>query len=422
MGFAPIGAVVALVIPALLVARVPRRWLPPAITLWTLSPAIAFFVLELIGKAVGTPAQPQTGSFGNALLLVGSFLLIPWILICLTGFGIGFAIRTRIRKPPARSLPMNEVTPQRPANTHPVFTPVPVSFPVQPVMEGVSADGKLRYEHRQGEFINGRYDSVSLCAVLIDTATGQTLVDCAGWAGSEITAQPDDSLFLHLRQNQFEWLFRIDSQTKLFRDLGAGGGDKPLSVLARAVKEAWHAPHKSPPQYRHISRDGTIRVDLAAQEWTNGNWVNAPRVIEIASGSVLLDLWGTDWDGTVFFREVGRVRLDCRRAHVGGGLSVVLDVARGCYQITVAPGPGGALPEQPLDGIAEGLEAASRRGARANQAFYVSSHSLAAWKSALLILIGAVVLIAIASYLSVRLEPKPGPLTPIPHVPVSGTR
>jgi hypothetical protein len=427
MGFAPIGAIVALAIPALLVAKVPRRWMPAAIILWMLSPAIAFFVLELIGKMIGTPAQPETGSFGNALLLVGSFLLIPWILTCLAGFGIGFVIRTRIRKPPAGSLPMNEVTPQERANTHPVltplpFTPVPISSPVQPVMEGVSANGNLRYEHRQGEFINGRYDSVSLCAVLIDAATGQTLVDCAGWAGSEIAAQPDGSLFLHLRQNQFEWLFRIDSQTKSFRDLGAGGGDKPLSALAQAVKEAWHAPHTSPPQYRHISRDGTIRVDLASQEWANGNWVNAPRVIEIASGRVLLDLWGTDWDATVFFREVGRVRLDCRRAHLGGGLSVVLDVARGCYQITVAPGPGGALPEQPLDGIAEGLEAVSRRGARASQASSVSPHPLAAWRSALLILIGAVVLIAIASYLSVRLQSKPVPLTPVPHVPVSGAR
>src|ERR1700733_1071979 len=169
MGFAPIGAIVALVIPALLAARVPRRWLPTAITLWTLSPAIAFLVLELIGKAIGTPAQPQTGSFGSALLLAGSFLLIPWILICLAGFGIGFVIRNRNRKPSAHSLPVNEGAPQDAASTHPIvtprpvsFTPVPISFPVQPVMEGVSADGKLRYEHRQGEFINGRYDSVSL--------------------------------------------------------------------------------------------------------------------------------------------------------------------------------------------------------------------------------------------------------------------
>jgi hypothetical protein len=427
MSFAPIGAIVALGIPALLAAKVPRRWLPVAITLWTLSPAIVFIVLELIGKVVGTPEQPQKGSFGGALLLVGSFLLIPWILTCLTGFGIGFAIRNRIRKLPAGSLPVNEVTPQEPANTHPIFTPlpftpVPISFPVQPVMEGVSADGNLRYEHRQGEFINGRYDSVSLCAVLIDAATGQTLVDCAGWAGSEITAQRDGSLFLHLRQNQFEWLFRIDGRTGLFRDLGAGGGDKPLSALAQAVKETWHAPHASPPQYRHISRDGTIRVDLASQEWANGNWVNAPRVIEIASGRVLLDLWGTDWDATVFFREVGRVRLDCRRAHAGDGLSVVLDVARGCYQITVAPGPGGVLSEQPLDGIVEGLEAASRRGLGAGQASSVSPHPLAAWRSALLILIGAAVLIAIVSYVSIRLEPKAQPLTPIPHVPVSDAR
>ncbi|HEY4125266.1 MAG TPA: hypothetical protein VGM36_11675 [Rhizomicrobium sp.] len=401
MSLAPIGAIAVLALPALLVAKVPRRWLPFAIGLWIISPAIVFFALEFIGEAIGVPAQPQPGSFSNALLLAGSFLLIPWIMICAAGFGIGFVIRTRLRKPAKQSLPVNAVTPQKPAT--PIPAPVPISIPVQPVMEGASADGTLRYEHQQGEFINGRYDSVSLCAVVIDAATGQTLVNCAGWASSEIRAQPDGSLFLHLRQNQFQSLFRIDGRTGLFRDLGAGGEDKPLSALAQAVDEAWRTPHASPPQYRYISRDGTIRVDLASQEWSNGNWVNAPRVIEIASGRVLLDLWGTDWDAAVFFREVGRVRLECRRFHLGGGLSVVLDVARGCYQITLDPAHGGVLPEQSLDGIAEGLEAASRHTAPPGQARFTPPHPLAAWRAAVFILLGALILIAAASYMSVRL-------------------
>jgi hypothetical protein len=31
------------------------------------------------------------------------------------------------------------------------------------------------------------------------------------------------------------------------------------------------------------------------------HWVNSPRVTEIATGRVLLDLWGTDWDAFVNF-------------------------------------------------------------------------------------------------------------------------
>jgi hypothetical protein len=290
-------------------------------------------------------------------------------------------------------------------------------------MEGVSEDGTLRYEHRQGEFINGHYDSVSLYAVLIDAATGQTLVDCAGWASSEITAQTDSSLFLRLRQNQFESLFRIDGKTGLFRDFGIGGDDKPLSALAQAVKAAWlaTAPHIAPPHYRYISRDGTVRVDLASQERTNSNWINSPRVIEITSGRVLVDLWGTDWNATVTFREVGRVTLGCRRYHAGGTLSVVLDVARGCYQITLDPAQGGALPEQPIDSIAQGLEAASRRATQGALSFSITPRPMAAWRAALLILLGALAFIAVASYISVQTASKPMSLPLIPHVPVSAT-
>jgi hypothetical protein len=422
MNFYPIGGIALLVLPALLIATVPKRWIWAAIGLWTVSPALIFAALELIGKTIGTPAEPRPGSFSDALLLAGSFLLIPWLLICATGFGIGLAIRAWRRKSPQKAPLANPAAPQQMAVAPALQPPTPIFYPVQPVMEGVAADGALRYAHRQGEFVNGRYDSVSLSAVLIDAATGETLVDCAGWASSGIAEQTDGSLFLHLQQNQFESLFRIDGRSGLFRDLGVGADDKPLSALAQAVKTAWlaTAQRTSPPQYRHIAPDGAIRVDLASQEWSNSHWVNAPRVIEIAGGRVLLDLWGTDWDATVFFREVGRVRLDCRRYHVGGGLSVVLDVARGCYQITLAPDLGGTLPEQPLSGIAQGLEAASRRGAKDSQAFPSPPHALAAWRPALLILLGALALIAVASALTVRFDSKPVPLTRIPHVPVLG--
>jgi hypothetical protein len=423
MDMFPIGAIIALASPALLVAITPRRWMPVSVMLWLFSPVFVFLMLDLIGKMIGTLEPPQLGEPFYALLLVGSFFLIPWIIMSLTGFAIGFAIRQHVRRtaePAIASAGAGRATKARALEG-----PIPATRPVQPIMDGVSVDWALRYQHRQGGFINGRYDSVSLCAILIDAATGQVLVDCASWASSEITAQADGSLFLHLEQNQFESLFRIDGRSGQFRDLGAGGEDEPLAALSYAVRKAWlaTAPHVSPSHYRHISPDGTIRVDLALEEWSNANWVNTPRVIEIATGRVVLDLWGTDWDVVVFFREDGRTRLTCRRCHVGVGLSVVLDVARGCYQITLDSSSGGTLPEQPLDDLAKGLEAASRRAARVagaeDRTIPIQPHLLAAWRVALLILVGAAILIAGASYVSVRLAAKPAQWTRIPPVPMS---
>lgn len=106
MGFLPIGAITLLALPALLVAKAPRRWLWAVMALWTVSPAIVFLALALIGKAIGTPAELQPGSFGDALLLAGSFLLIPWTRICGAGSasdlpsGRGFANRHRSPRRP----------------------------------------------------------------------------------------------------------------------------------------------------------------------------------------------------------------------------------------------------------------------------------------------------------------------------------
>ena len=52
-----------------------------------------------------------------------------------------------------------------------------------------------------------------------------------------------------------------------------------------------------------LSPDGSIRVELAAVEWSNTHWVARPGVIEVASGRILLDLWGTDWDAGGRFRS-----------------------------------------------------------------------------------------------------------------------
>jgi hypothetical protein len=59
-------------------------------------------------------------------------------------------------------------------------------------------------------------------------------------------------------------------------------------------------------------------VELEAVEWSNTHWARSPRVTEIATGRVLLDLWGTDWDAWPSFPRRQTVRLSLRRYHRGG--------------------------------------------------------------------------------------------------------
>ncbi len=507
MGLAPAIAIVAIALPAAIIALVAKRWLIPAMVLWFFSPAIVFFGLDVLGRLIGTP-QEQPGSIFAAFLLIGSFLLIPWIVICLAGFGLGLVLRLRPRRRPATPAPSAAAllvpegrsfisaikapiemagwrerhvglegddlkidgltiwqqdwrrTPLPPVQlAHPAHPDqrhrytiydvgneqkptrfaaselsngvwgffVPITLPSEE--KGASADGSLRYEHRLGEFVNNRYDSLSASAVLIDVATERVLVDCSAWAFSRISANADGSLFLHLRQNQFDTLFRIDPARRSFRDVAIGGAARPLSELADGVEAARRSSARGakPPHYRHISPDGTICVDLASEEWSNSHWVNSPKVIELTTKRTLLDLWGTDWDASVKFPHEHKLRLDCRRYHLGGSLSVLIDLERRSYRITLNPQAGGPLAEAPLEGLAQGLEAASHRAAKVTGTdrirWSVKPHPLAAWRTALLILASALIAIAAVSYAFLYFTPTPVQrLTPLPKMPDFGTK
>jgi hypothetical protein len=294
---------------------------------------------------------------------------------------------------------------------------------------GISADGSLRFEQRIGPYVNGRYDSVSGWAVLIEVASELVLLDCAGWASSRITGNPDGSLFLHLQQSGFEVLFQIDPLTRQFRNQGDGGQTRPLSDLSDAVEQARLAigQDRAVPQYRRISPDGAIRVDLATVEWANSHWVNSPRVIALPGGDVLLDLWGTDWDAVVSFPGHRRVRLDLRRYHAGGNLTVDLDSSNKTYQIVAESGHDGALEAAPLTGIINGIEASARRvaaramsrgGSTIPRGDQGHRRPWAAWRTALAILAGALLAIGLATYVSLHFFPAtPQQLTPLPMMP-----
>ena len=115
----------------------------------------------------------------------------------------------------------------------------------------------------------------------------------------------------------------------------------------------------------HTSPDGRVQVILDPIEWSNTHWVNPPRVIDMISGEIVLDLWQTDWDAGVGFPGPHQVLLRCRRYQFGGGLTVVLNLAEGTYQILNVQNVGGPLPSAPLNQIAQGLDEASQCSAAA---------------------------------------------------------
>ena len=55
-----------------------------------------------------------------------------------------------------------------------------------------------------------------------------------------------------------------------------------------------------------VSPDGSLRVEFEEKENRNGEWLYSPRISDVKSQEVLLDLWHTLWDGAVSFGGRGR--------------------------------------------------------------------------------------------------------------------
>lgn len=530
----------AIVVPAVLIALVPRRWLMLALLAWTASP-LAAFVVVVVWEAMTRP--DVTHSLDNALLgfsLISAIFILPWAIVCAVGFGIGFALRQLFRRnrPGAARHEPNSPSPAHPAPAHigaaplaarvtavshaPTPTPTPTAtkdtvsdagewrqahigfemddlkigglgvwshawrsvdvpplrlahpaypqqihdFTVQEIAEGASVvrfavgelsngvwgfyvprhrlmvtsafsvDRSLRYEQHRTCEVPGEPEPQKSWAVLFDAATGSVLVDCADWPESSISGNAEGSLFLRLTQDDGETLFRIDPATWTFRNQGENGTDWPLPELADTVERLRHAPTvgSAGPYYRRISPDGTIRIDSEAAEWGNSHWVYAPRVTDIASGKVVLDLWGTDWDATIHWPGNRRVSLDFRRYHFSGDLTIELDPANDRYRITREPGATGDLPSGPLADAANAMEASGRRVAawaakhNAGRPIWddvAKPRPFAAWRTALVILLVAIILIAVATTLSMNFappqDPEPVLLRPIPKPDLSSS-
>lgn len=154
-----------------------------------------------------------------------------------------------------------------------------------------------------------------------------------------------------------------------------------------------------------------------------------PRVTDLSSQHVVLDLWGDDWDASVAFPAERVVRLALRRYTHAGHVTVEFDLARGTYRILSETVQVTSTSKAPLAAVAAGLKASSRR---ANAAARKSGArpqgadgglvSGASWRSTLPTLVAAAVLIAAASAASWLLLPHHGQrLVQVPTTSGAGT-
>jgi len=293
-------------------------------------------------------------------------------------------------------------------------------------VSALSGDGTLRYERRYLTDSEADGPSPEGWAVLTDITTGRVFIDCQAWPASRIEGKANGSLFLWLTQDDGETLIRIDPAACSFRNQGDAGAEQPLSNLAAYVQDLrqTRAGQPATPFYRRISPDGTIRIELEAVEWGNSHWVYSPRVIDIASAAIILDLWGSDWDATMSYPGYHRVRLDFRRYHFSGDLTIELDLANGFYHILREPGGTAPLPTGPLADARSAMEESGRRVAvfaaaenagRPRWDTGVPASPFTAWRTALVLLFVAAVLIVVTTLPSIDRSRETAPSPVIIH-------
>ncbi|MEO8012143.1 MAG: hypothetical protein ABI650_10900 [Dokdonella sp.] len=99
---------VPVAVSAAILAGVPRRFLLRALGAWLLSPAFIYWALVAVesGTRSGPDNPLATAVFG--FLLVASVAAIPWLVLCLSGMGIGLIIRNRWASRERASVPSGQ--------------------------------------------------------------------------------------------------------------------------------------------------------------------------------------------------------------------------------------------------------------------------------------------------------------------------
>jgi hypothetical protein len=197
---------------------------------------------------------------------------------------------------------------------------------------------------------------------------------------------------------------------------------KIANAPAATTATAARVPDPTPVPSVHLSPCGWIRVETQSTEWANTHWVDSPRVSDARTGRVLVDLRGADWDVKIEFPGDHRVLLLMRRYRQHGHMAVTIDLDRDSYAIDLAPGPLRSGPLAELDQAITQTWIAVAQAATATASAAVVAATparFAAWRSAVVILVGALAAIAALTWWTVQHTPPPKViLTPLPGKPV----
>lgn len=181
----------------------------------------------------------------------------------------------------------------------------------------------------------------------------------------------------------------------------------------------------SQPAHQEFSPDGSVRVDIHPVEWASSQFAATPRVVRVSDGQILCNMLGTDWDVQVSYPREAYIWLGLRRYCSPGYLFAEFDLAADRYRIatTSLDAPD---EEGPLGDVTDRLEfwwdkasaTAASRIMEAQPQLPPKPHPFAAWRTALVILVGTLAAIAGLTYMSEKTGIDPPRLpTGAPHIP-----
>lgn len=194
-----------------------------------------------------------------------------------------------------------------------------------------SSDGGLRIEQFVGEW--QETGEVGRWALLSDARTGAIQLDLSAVHDSRVELAADGTVLVRLDQGRNAALLRIDPAARSFRNLGRDdAAAQPLGELSEAVAAELEAMRVAPGRERSFSPDGAIRVDFTIETGLMSRETRSPRVVETATGRILLDL-PPDWDAHILWEEGGAFLMHLRRCSKQGYLTVSVDPRAGVYRI-----------------------------------------------------------------------------------------
>lgn len=418
---------VAVTLPAIVVASVPQRWLRRAMLFWVLLPLVVFFCVITWEIMTSPEVDNALGKALFALLLVGSIAAVPWLIACAIGFGLGFALRRLLGRVPPKA-----------NSTHPIWKPTAATSNATAAPPGVASSEHHAKDHHTVSrgFPNDAVLSGWRAIHVGFENDGLKIGDLEVWrwpwhsAGLAPLRLPHPT---HPAQTHDFNVYDIGEAPHSIRFAAAELSNSVWGFYVAEIASVGDTPQSAQrsnePHHCYTAPDATLRVEIESVEWFNTHWVNTPRVIDINNGRVLLDLWGTDWDAVASFPAPRFLRLGMRRYRNGASLTLELDLVHDSYRISFDPAAPQASRSGPISEVAQALEANSvQHSAQPTStrsvpaATIVPMHFWPALRSAVLILAGALVAIALATWWTLDSMPASKPeldtLPEMPDIPV----